>query len=208
MLGTLAAGALARRLLAKMRCRYCCCCLSPCRGSLPAWHSLTAFKAVGLEPGLLTIVVGHATFCVVVVFNNVIARFRRTVEARASMDLGATGWQTCCVVLPNLKSALLAGEWHSLCRLMKYRYHFASGHERTLPLWLLNQPRAYARCARHQRCRAVGAGNDDTNLRAWWLTATAITTPETEIKPKQDNAMQHNLLINGKLVAGEEGSGI
>jgi putative spermidine/putrescine transport system permease protein len=36
---------------------------------------LTAFKAVNLEPGLLTIVVGHATFCVVVVFNNVIARF-------------------------------------------------------------------------------------------------------------------------------------
>lgn len=84
---------------------------------------LTAFKAVGLEPGLLTIVVGHATFCVVVVFNNVIARFRRTSWSmvEASMDLGATGWQTFrYVVLPNLGSALLAGEcWHSLCRLMK-----------------------------------------------------------------------------------------
>ncbi|VFS60518.1 Inner membrane ABC transporter permease protein ydcV [Raoultella planticola] len=40
---------------------------------------LTAFKAINLEPGLLTIVVGHATFCVVVVFNNVIARFRPDV---------------------------------------------------------------------------------------------------------------------------------
>ena len=73
---------------------------------------LTAFKAVGLEPGLLTIVVGHATFCVVVVFNNVIARFRRTSWSmvEASMDLGATGWQTFrYVVLPNLGSALLAG---------------------------------------------------------------------------------------------------
>ncbi|MDP1233289.1 ABC transporter permease, partial [Klebsiella pneumoniae] len=57
---------------------------------------LTAFKAGGLEPGLLTIVVGHATFCVVGVFNNVIARFRRTSwsKVEASMDLGATGWQT------------------------------------------------------------------------------------------------------------------
>ena len=74
--------------------------------------ALTAFKAVGLEPGLLTIVVGHATFCVVVVFNNVIARFRRTSWSmvEASMDLGATGWQTFrYVVLPNLGSALLAG---------------------------------------------------------------------------------------------------
>ena len=101
---------MAQRLLAKMRCRYCCCCLSPCRGSLPA-GALTAFKAVGLER-LLTIVVGHATFCVVVVFNNVIARFRRTSWSmvEASMDLGATGWQTFrYVVLPNLGSALLAG---------------------------------------------------------------------------------------------------
>lgn len=74
---------------------------------------LTAFKAVNLEPGLLTIVVGHATFCVVVVFNNVIARFRRTSWSlvEASMDLGATGWQTFrYVVLPNLGSALLAGD--------------------------------------------------------------------------------------------------
>jgi putative spermidine/putrescine transport system permease protein len=84
---------------------------------------LTAFKAVNLEPGLLTIVVGHATFCVVVVFNNVIARFRRTSWSlvEASMDLGATGWQTFrYVVLPNLGSALLAGEcWPSPYRLMK-----------------------------------------------------------------------------------------
>lgn len=47
-----------------------------------------------------------------VVFNNVIARFRRTSWSlvEASMDLGANGWQTFrYVVLPNLSSALLAG---------------------------------------------------------------------------------------------------
>src|SRR5205823_6101551 len=50
----------------------------------------------GLSFGLLTIIIGHATFCVVVVYNNVVARLRRTPESltEASMDLGADGWQT------------------------------------------------------------------------------------------------------------------
>ncbi|PLL74123.1 spermidine/putrescine ABC transporter permease, partial [Klebsiella pneumoniae] len=105
---------------------------------------LTAFKAVGLEPGLLTIVVGHATFCVVVVFNNVIARFRRTSWSmvEASMDLGATGWQTFrYVVLPNLGSALLAGGMLAFALSFDEIIvtTFTAGHERTLPLWLLNQ---------------------------------------------------------------------
>ena len=110
---------------------------------------LTAFKAVGLEPGLLTIVVGHATFCVVVVFNNVIARFRRTSWSmvEASMDLGATGWQTFrYVVLPNLGSALLAGgmlafalSFDEIIVTTVTAGHERTGHERTLPLWLLNQ---------------------------------------------------------------------
>lgn len=84
---------------------------------------LTAFKTIDLEPGFFTIVVGHATFCVVVVFNNVIARFRRTSRSlvEASMDLGADGWQTFrYVVLPNLGSALLAGGcWRLHSRLTK-----------------------------------------------------------------------------------------
>ena len=105
---------------------------------------LTAFKAVNLEPGLLTIVVGHATFCVVVVFNNVIARFRRTSWSlvEASMDLGATGWQTFrYVVLPNLGSALLAGGMLAFALSFDEIIvtTFTAGHERTLPLWLLNQ---------------------------------------------------------------------
>lgn len=61
---------------------------------------------------------GHATFCVVVVFNNVVARFRRTSWSlvEASMDLGANGWQTFrYVVLPNLASALLAGGDAGVC---------------------------------------------------------------------------------------------
>lgn len=105
---------------------------------------LTAFKAVNLEPGFFTIVVGHATFCVVVVFNNVIARFRRTSWSlvEASMDLGANGWQTFrYVVLPNLGSALLAGGMLAFALSFDEIIvtTFTAGHERTLPLWLLNQ---------------------------------------------------------------------
>ncbi|WP_086868887.1 ABC transporter permease [Kosakonia pseudosacchari] len=105
---------------------------------------LTAFKTVNLEPGFFTIVVGHATFCVVVVFNNVIARFRRTSWSlvEASMDLGANGWQTFrYVVLPNLGSALLAGGMLAFALSFDEIIvtTFTAGHERTLPLWLLNQ---------------------------------------------------------------------
>lgn len=105
---------------------------------------LTAFKAVDLEPGFLTIVIGHATFCVVVVFNNVIARFRRTAwsQVEASMDLGANAWQTFrYVVMPNLGSALLAGGMLAFALSFDEIIvtTFTAGHERTLPLWLLNQ---------------------------------------------------------------------
>ncbi|CTT60381.1 transporter permease [Escherichia coli] len=92
----------------------------------------------------IAIVVGHATFCVVVVFNNVIARFRRTSWSlvEASMDLGANGWQTFrYVVLPNLSSALLAGGMLAFALSFDEIIvtTFTAGHERTLPLWLLNQ---------------------------------------------------------------------
>lgn len=105
---------------------------------------LTAFKTINLEPGFFTIVTGHATFCVVVVFNNVIARFRRTSWSlvEASMDLGADGWQTFrYVVLPNLGSALLAGGMLAFALSFDEIIvtTFTAGHERTLPLWLLNQ---------------------------------------------------------------------
>ena len=60
----------------------------------------------------VTIIIGHATFCIVVVFNNVIARLRRTPGSliEASMDLGADGWQTFrYVTLPSIATALVAG---------------------------------------------------------------------------------------------------
>ena len=66
----------------------------------------------GIGAGLFTIIVGHATFCIVVVFNNVAARLRRSGESleAASADLGATPWTTFrLVTFPLLRSALVAG---------------------------------------------------------------------------------------------------
>src|SRR5207249_11574845 len=66
----------------------------------------------GLTPSLWTIVIGHSTFCIVVVYNNVVARLRRTQTSltEASMDLGADGWQTFrFVTFPVISTALVAG---------------------------------------------------------------------------------------------------
>ena len=70
------------------------------------------FKFAGIPVSIWTIVIGHATFCVVVVYNNVVARLRRSSGSlmEASQDLGADGWQTFRFVLwPVLSTALVAG---------------------------------------------------------------------------------------------------
>lgn len=105
---------------------------------------LSAYKLAGIESGMLTIVTGHATFCIVVVYNNVIARFRRTSSSmlEASMDLGADGFQTFrYVILPNIATALLAGGMLAFALSFDEIIvtTFTAGSERTLPIWLLNQ---------------------------------------------------------------------
>jgi putative spermidine/putrescine transport system permease protein len=104
-----------------------------------------AFRTVfGLQLGFLTIVVAHATFCIVTVFNNVQARLRRlggNLE-EASMDLGAGTFTTFrLVTFPLLRSALLAGG------LLAFALSFdeiivttftAGAREETLPLWIFN----------------------------------------------------------------------
>ncbi len=91
-----------------------------------------------------TIVIGHATFCVVTVYNNVLARFRRTSGSliEASMDLGANGFQTFRrVVLPSIATALLAGGIlaFSLSFDEVIVTTFTAGQQQTLPLWLYSQ---------------------------------------------------------------------
>jgi putative spermidine/putrescine transport system permease protein len=89
-------------------------------------------------------VIGHATFCVVVVFNNAIARFRRTGHSQieASMDLGADGFQTFrYVILPNLATALLAGGMLAFALSFDEVIvtTFTSGQQATLPIWIFSQ---------------------------------------------------------------------
>lgn len=105
---------------------------------------LSAYKLAGVESGMLTIVTGHATFCIVVVYNNVIARLRRTSGSmiEASLDLGADGFQTFrYIVLPNIATALLAGGMLAFALSFDEIIvtTFTAGSERTLPIWLLNQ---------------------------------------------------------------------
>ncbi|TMG39651.1 MAG: ABC transporter permease [Chloroflexi bacterium] len=103
-------------------------------------------QLIGLSFSLWTIIIGHATFCVVVVYNNVIARLRRTSGSlfEASSDLGADGWQTFrYVTLPNIATALLAGGLLAFALSFDEIIvtNFTSGAEITLPKWIFNNLR-------------------------------------------------------------------
>jgi putative spermidine/putrescine transport system permease protein len=91
-----------------------------------------------------TIVVGHATFCVVVVYNNALARLRRTSRSlvEASMDLGASGFETFRhVVLPQLAPALVAGGMLAFALSFDEIIvtTFTAGQQETLPVWIFSQ---------------------------------------------------------------------
>ena len=105
---------------------------------------LAAMRTAGLDAGFWTIVMGHATFCIVIVHNNVIARLRRLPQSwiEASMDLGADGWQTFrYVLLPQIATALLAGGMLAFALSFDEIIVtlFTAGHDRTLPIWFFNE---------------------------------------------------------------------
>src|SRR5213596_3918094 len=91
---------------------------------------------------LFTVIVGHATFCIVVVYNNVVARMRRTSRniEEASADLGADGLQTFrYVMFPQLRSALVAGALLAFALSFDEVIvtTFTAGQQQTLPIWIL-----------------------------------------------------------------------
>jgi len=101
----------------------------------------SAFNLVGIQFSLYTIVIGHATFCIVVVFNNAIARLRRspTSMIEASADLGASPTQTFVhVTFPMLSSALIAGALLAFALSFDEVIvtTFTAGAQNTLPLWI------------------------------------------------------------------------
>ena len=103
----------------------------------------TFTQIFGIDLGLFTIVVAHATFCIVVVYNNVIARLRRLAGSfeEASADLGASPWQTFrLVTFPNLRSALVAGGLLAFAlsfdEIIVTTFTVGAGDD-TLPIWIL-----------------------------------------------------------------------
>lgn len=110
-------------------------------GIVTALALSSAADVSGFGFGLHAVIVGHATFCVVVVYNNVVARLRRTAGSltEASMDLGADGWTTFrYITLPSIRTALLAGGLLafglSFDEIIVTKY--LAGTDLTLPLWI------------------------------------------------------------------------
>jgi putative spermidine/putrescine transport system permease protein len=103
----------------------------------------TFTQVLGIDLTLFTVIVGHATFCIVVVFNNAVARLRRTGTSleEASQDLGAGPWQTFrYVTLPSLRSALVAGALLAFALSFDEIIvtTFTAGADETLPIWIFN----------------------------------------------------------------------
>ena len=104
----------------------------------------SAMSLGGITFSFWTIVIGHATFCIVTVYNNVIARLRRTAHSQveASMDLGASSFQTFrYVILPNIATALLAGGMLAFALSFDEVIvtTFTAGQQQTLPIWIFGQ---------------------------------------------------------------------
>ena len=104
----------------------------------------SAFDIMGLDFSIWTIILGHATFCIVVVYNNAIARFRRLSGnlVEASMDLGADAFQTFrYVIIPQIATALLAGGMLAFALSFDEVIvtTFTAGQQSTLPIWMLSE---------------------------------------------------------------------
>ena len=145
VLGTLAAFAMARRpFRGKETITLLFVLPIALPGIITGLAMLSGIRAVGFEPGFWTIVAGHATFCLVIVYNNVVARLRRIPPSwvEASMDLGADGWQTFRhVLLPQIASALLAGGMLAFALSFDEIIVtlFTAGHQQTLPIWFYSE---------------------------------------------------------------------
>jgi putative spermidine/putrescine transport system permease protein len=145
VLGTLAAGALARaRFFGRDVISLLLILPIALPGIVTGIALRSAYHTLEIPFSFWTIVIGHATFCVVVVFNNAVARLRRMNPnlIEASMDLGADAFQTLrYVILPQLGSALLAGGLLAFALSFDEVIvtTFTAGQQTTLPIWMLQE---------------------------------------------------------------------
>jgi putative spermidine/putrescine transport system permease protein len=145
ILGTLAAAALARTKFFGREVISLLLVLPIALPGIVTGISLrAAFGVADIPFSFWTIVLGHATFCIVVVYNNAIARFRRLSGnlIEASMDLGANSFQTFRhVILPQIGTALLAGGMLAFALSFDEVIvtTFTAGQQSTLPIWMLGE---------------------------------------------------------------------
>ncbi len=150
ILGTLAAGALYKKsFFGKNSITILIILPIALPGIITGISLRSTFGVMGIPFSTWTIIIGHATFCMVVVYNNVVARLRRTSPnlIQASMDLGANNLQTFFyVILPNMGTAILAGGMLAFALSFDEVIvtTFTAGQQTTLPIWMfseLNRPR-------------------------------------------------------------------
>jgi putative spermidine/putrescine transport system permease protein len=147
VLGTMAAAAVARyRFFGREAVSFLLVLPLALPGIITGMALISFFGYAGIPVSIWTIVIGHATFCVVVVYNNVVARLRRSSNSlvEASQDLGADGWQTFRFVLwPVLSTALVAGGLlaFALSFVEVIVTTFTAGLQTTLPLFILDNIR-------------------------------------------------------------------
>jgi putative spermidine/putrescine transport system permease protein len=145
ILGTLAAAAMARaRFFGREQISLLIILPIALPGIITGMSLRSAYAVMEIPFSTFTIVLGHATFCIVIVYNNAVARLRRLGGnmVEASADLGANGFQTFRhVVLPNLGTALLAGGMLAFALSFDEVIvtTFTAGQQSTLPIWMLNE---------------------------------------------------------------------
>ena len=145
LLGTLAAGALAQtRFFGREAINLLLILPIALPGVISGIALRSAYHTMEIPFSFWTIVIGHATFCVVVVYNNAVARLRRISPSllEASMDLGANAFQTFRYILwPQLGSALLAGGLLAFALSFDEVIvtTFTAGQQTTLPIWMLQE---------------------------------------------------------------------
>lgn len=145
ILGTLAAAAMSRaRFFGRDQLSLLIILPIALPGVITGMSLRSAFGIMDIPFSTWTIILGHATFCIVIVYNNAVARMRRLSGGilEASADLGANSFQTFrYVLLPNLGSALLAGGMLAFALSFDEVIvtTFTAGQQSTLPIWMLNE---------------------------------------------------------------------
>jgi putative spermidine/putrescine transport system permease protein len=145
ILGTLVAAAMARaRFFGRDQISLLILLPIALPGVITGMSLRSAFGIMDIPFSTWTIVLGHATFCIVIVYNNAVARMRRLSGGimEASADLGANAFQTFrYVLLPNLGSALLAGGMLAFALSFDEVIvtTFTAGQQSNLPIWMLNE---------------------------------------------------------------------